>query len=534
MNMKMNRLKKCLILVLVFAMIGTLVACDGSTTTAPTTASTTTKESKETETSQSSTEPAFSYYGNDVSEPVDLVLYYVGDKYGDEEMIFEAINEVIKEKVNATITFKALSMSDYATNYSLLLAGGEPIDLIYTSAWCFYNEEAGKGAFLEITEEMLKQYMPQTYETQDKATFEQGKIDGVLYYVPCYKVGYGSACTVIRGDLREKYNMEPLKSLDDFFSYLSAVAADKESGVAYAYNASMNGELLQSMICVAPNSLITLQDKFFYYRYSENPTADDIVFLYETPEFKDFAVKMQQCAKEGCWSMSAINNQTSVQDSFLNGTSAVFIQNLGTCGNVANSVLQSNPDWKPEIYWLPEDGVTIKQFDKDGYAVPYTSQHPERALMALDVLKNDPKAYITARYGIEGYHIKINSDGTWSKAEHYGTWSYGAAVSWGLKNSNLEMIQEGTFPDELEILEKMKQVAIYSPTSGFSFSTTAIADSWANLNEAYTTYVPLLQLGLVDDIDSWLSEFLNAAESAGLEAIKTEVKRQFTAYMESH
>jgi putative aldouronate transport system substrate-binding protein len=69
----------------------------------------------------------------------------------------------------------------------------------------------------------------------------------------------------------------------------------------------------------------------------------------------------------------------------------------------------------------------------DGNAVPYTSSNLERALMALDILKNDPKAYVTARYGIEGYHININADGTWSKAENYGPWSYGAAPSWGLK-----------------------------------------------------------------------------------------------------
>lgn len=482
-------------------------------------------------------ETAKEYNGNDVSEHVDLTLYYVGNEYGDEQMIFDRLNEILEEKINATINFKALSMSDYSTNYSLLLAGGEAIDLIYTSGWCFYTDEAGKGAFVEITDDMIQQYMPETYKSQAEASYQQGMIDGKLYYMPCNKIGYGHPCVVIRGDLREKYGLDELKSLDDLYTYMSAVAADKDSGVAYAYNASMNGKTLQNLIACTGNDLISVDNgNYFYYKYEEGKTdytADDIFFLYESDEFKAFAEQMKQCAADGDWSMSSINNQTDVKDSMLNGTSAVYIENLGTCGAVANSITQSNPEWKPEVYDLNMDKVSTAVYDGDGYAVPYTSKNVERALMALDVLKNDPDAYITARYGIPDYHITLNDDGTWSQAEHYGTWSYGAAVSWGLKNSTLEMDQEGTFPTQLEIMDEWKKISVDSPTVGFSFSTTNISDAWASLSEIYTQYIPLLQLGLTDDIDSWLGEFQSMAETAGLDEIKAEMADQLNAYFEA-
>lgn len=482
-------------------------------------------------------ETAKEYNGVDVSEPVELTLYYVGNEYGDEQMIFDTINEIMQEKINATINFKALSMSDYATNYSLLLAGGEAIDLIYTSNWCFYTDEAGKGAFLEITDDMIQNYMPMTYESQAQASYQQGMIDGKLYFMPCSKIGYGHPCVVIRGDLREKYGLDELASIDDLYTYMAKVAEDPDSGVSFAYNASLNGKSLQSMIAVAGNNLLSVDNNnYFYYRYEEGKTdysADDVVFLFETDEFKDFAEKMKECAAAGDWSMSSINNQTDVKDSMLNGTSAVYIENLGTCGAVANSILQSNPDWNPEIYDLNLDKVSIASYDTDGYAIPYTSKNPERAMMALDILKNDPDAYIAARYGIPGYHITINDDGTWAQAEYYGTWSYGAAVSWGLKNSNLEMIQENTFPTEVELMNTWKEISVDSPTVGFAFSTTNIADAWASLSEVYTQYIPLLQLGLADDIDGWLEEFYSMADAAGLEEVKAEVASQLTAYFES-
>ena len=74
------------------------------------------------------------YGGNDVSEHVDLVLYYVGNPIGDEEMVFARVNEIMNEKINATINFKALDMSSYAQKYDLLLSGKEDVDLIYLPA----------------------------------------------------------------------------------------------------------------------------------------------------------------------------------------------------------------------------------------------------------------------------------------------------------------------------------------------------------------------------------------------------------------
>lgn len=482
-----------------------------------------------------STEAATDYYGNDVSEPVELTLYYVGGEYGDEQMIWDAVNEKLQAKINATINFKSLSLSDYTTNYSLLLAGGESIDMIYTSNWCYYTDEAGKGAFLEITDDMLSQYMPQTKETQVQTTFDQSKIDGKLYYVPANKVGYGHPCVVIRGDLREKYGLEALTSIDDLYTYMADVAADADSGVTYAYNASINGKKLEEMIACTGNDMIKVAD-YFYYTYEEGKTeytADDIYFLYDTDAYKEYAAEMIACAQAGDWSMSSINNQTDVKDSFLNGTSAVYVENLGTVSSVASSVEKSNPDWKPEVYDLNLDKVSVAAYDTDGYAIPYSSKNAERALMALDLMKNDPEIYTILRYGIPDYHITLNEDGTWSQAENYGTWSYGAAVSWGLKNTNLEMDQEGTFPTQLELMATYAEISVDSPTAGFSFSTTNVSDAWASLSEVYTQYIPLLQLGLTDDVDSWLAEFDSMAEAAGLEEVKAELASQLTAYFEN-
>ena len=469
---------------------------------------------------------AFSAYvmTEDTTSPV---TFYLTLQYKDgDTAVYPKIAEITAEKGQwAHLENDDFTIPSEATDIQLYVETKE-------SKCSFYVDEAGQGAFNEITDDMISKYMPQTYAAQDKASYEQGMIDGKLYYVPANKIGYLHPVVAIRGDLRKKYNMDPLESIDDLYAYMAAIAADPDSGVQYAYNASQNGQFLEDMIAVTGNNLIKVND-YFYYQYEEGKTdysADDVFFLYDSDFYKEFAQEMKTAAEAGDWSMSSINNQTDVRDSFLNGTSAVYIQNLGTAGGACNSMLQTNPDWEPELYDLNMDKVSIGAYDSDGYAVPYTSKNPERALMALDVLKNNKEAYTDIRYGIPGYHITRNDDGTWSQAEHYGTWSYGAAPSWGLKNTTLEMDQQGTFQTQLDIMDKWKEISVQSPTVGFAFSTTDVSDAWAAMTDVKTQYVPLLQLGLADDIDSTIAELDAQAQAAGIDEIKQAMADQLTAY----
>jgi len=473
------------------------------------------------------------YNGIDISEHVTLTMYYVGDIYGDEDMIFNAINEIMEEEINATIEFNSISLSDYQSNYSLLLKHGYPIDLIYTSGWCYYTEEAAKGAFYEITDEMIAAYMPETAKTQSVGSINKGKIDGKLYYVPCDNIGYVHNIVLIRGDLREKYGLGELKSLDDLHTYMSAVVSDPDADVSYAYNASLNANKVEALVCITCNNFITIggTNNNFVYQYSEDITADDILFLYETDEFREFAHTMREWYSEGLWSVNPINNRTNVKSSFLNGTSAVFIGNLGICGNVKSIVNKNNPEYKPEIYDINQDKVIYKAYECDGYAVPYTSNNPERALMALDIMKNNKEVYTIARYGIEDYHITLNDDRTWSQIENDNAKSYDTSLSWGLKNSRMEMEQKNTFADQIILAKTYSEISVDNPTGSFKFSTSNVIDHWTALEEVWNTYIPTLQLGLADDVDGWLNSFLLNAEACNINEIKEDLARQLNEYL---
>ena len=131
--------KAIAILLSVTMMMGILSGC-GSNTTTKTEESTNTEGSSnvQEETTEDGTTAGSEtegYYGNDISEHKDLVMYVIGDEPVAADAVQTALNEKLEEKLNTSLTINYIALSDYTQKYSLLLASGENIDLIYTSTW---------------------------------------------------------------------------------------------------------------------------------------------------------------------------------------------------------------------------------------------------------------------------------------------------------------------------------------------------------------------------------------------------------------
>ena len=163
-------------------------------------------------------EGADAYAGKDLSEEVNLVWYVLGDVPPDLDLVLETANEnYFMPVLNCTLEVKFMSWSEYATKYSLILAGGEDCDMIYTASWCYFLQEGQKGAFYPLTEEFRAEYMPLATANQAPESWEQVSIDGVPYAItrnyltmPNYKF------MAIREDLRLQYDLPEVTDFDTF------------------------------------------------------------------------------------------------------------------------------------------------------------------------------------------------------------------------------------------------------------------------------------------------------------------------------
>lgn len=478
------------------------------------------------------------YYGNDISEKKELIMYVIGDEPAIADQVEEALNEKLLEKVNAVVDINYISLSDYQQKYSLLLASGENIDLIYTSTWAYYQEEATKGAFMEITDELLSQYMPQTYESEDSMAFEQAKIDGKCYFVPKNAANVNNAMPIlIRGDLREKYNMDEIDSLEELEAYFEAVV-ENEEGI-YPYAAGGDGVEMSMKLFQAGNNLVPLNSigggKYYGYIYQgDEPAWEDFVWEYGTDEYLEYCNLVKSWADKGFWSKNAVSNTISPLDAFENGTSAALFWNLDTCESAKAVVDSTNPEWKAELIDIFPDCVHINgDYTGDGFAITAISENQERAMMVLDVLKNDKECYDIARYGIEGDTYNATSDTTYTLGEGQANYQVAnAPISWGLKNSNLERIQGEAGTEKSEIRKALTENAITEISSGFVFDDSGVKSELAAISEICSQYVPLLELGLVEDVEGTLEEFNSKCELAGMEKVTEEFQTQWAAYVE--
>lgn len=477
------------------------------------------------------------YYGNDISESKDLVMYVIGDEPIAADQVEDLINEKLNEKVNTTVDINYISLSDYQQKYSLLLASGENIDLMYTSTWAYYTEEATKGAFIEITDELLQQYMPQTYEQEDSMAFEQAKIDGKCYFVPKNSANVNNAMPIlIRGDLREKYGMDVIDTLEKLEAYFDAVVANEEG--IYPYAAAVDGVEISMKLFQARNNLVPLNSiaggKYFGYVYNgEDPTWEDFVWQYETEMYLEYCNLVKSWSDKGFWTKNAVSNTISPLDAFQNGTSAALFWNLDTCESAKGVVDSEHPEWKAELIDICPDVVHIKgDYTGDGFAIPEVSENKERALMVLDILKCDKEVYDICRYGIEGETYIASSDKNYLLGENQANYTVGnAPISWGLKNDNLERVQGEAGTDKSEIRKSLTDDAISEISSGFIFDDTNVKSELAAIGEVCSQYIPLLELGLAEDVEGTLEEMNSKCETAGLEKVKEEFKMQWETYV---
>lgn len=72
------------------------------------------------------------YASTDLSDPYTVNMYLIGDTPNDWDKVLGMVNDYLKP-YNTDLAVTFMSWSDYQTMYSLVLAGGEQVDLIFTA-----------------------------------------------------------------------------------------------------------------------------------------------------------------------------------------------------------------------------------------------------------------------------------------------------------------------------------------------------------------------------------------------------------------
>ena len=97
--------------------------------------------------------------------------------------VLAALNTKLKADLNATVTVNWIGWGDFTTKYPLVLASGEPVDMIYAATWTNFYQNAQKGAYLAL-EDLAPKYAPKSMASYSPDWLAQATVNGHLYAFP--------------------------------------------------------------------------------------------------------------------------------------------------------------------------------------------------------------------------------------------------------------------------------------------------------------------------------------------------------------
>ncbi len=468
-------------------------------------------------------------------EYVELKMYLLGDRTADFDEVYGKINEILKEKLNCTISVDFLSWGEHDTKYSLLFSSEEKFDLIFTaSSWGHYEQTVALGGFQPLSEEFIQTFAPDIWDVVPSMAWDQAKINGNIYMVPNYQNEFGQDVIAVRSDIMEQVGVSQITNWDELVTFYRACAENgiyaSQGGPYYQYfqnegltttgGAPKSGELV----------LFNTQD------------ASDLDFYYmlDWPGFTDYCKQMKELADAGCWSADVLSSTDERQTGLLTGKTAGMIWNLGSCKNFAKQANAENPDWNVTLCDpVASQPKKVNSYINNGVAINIGSENKERAMMVLNEFYTNPEVFDLAMLGIEGKHWEAVGDDMYKVIDE-SNFGVDSNCNWGWTNCEIkrtEYIEDRTILDDTHdamIDTWNNNVKSEHPYDSFNFDSTSVSTQFAAVEAAVGTYFDPLVNGLVDDVDASIEEFKAALESAGIRDILAEMEKQAAEHVKNN
>ncbi len=477
---------------------------------------------------ESSAEPGGAAGELDYSEHVDLVFYLLGDAPVGLQSVQDAINEILEEKVNASVEFQFATWTDWGEKYKMTLTTGGA-DLIYTANWNSFGQLAQSGAFLGL-DDLLDTVSPDLKAAIDPAALNGCKVNGEVMTVPCLWKQYTCLGIEYREDLREKYDLPVPDSLENLKAYLQGI---KDNDPSQGLLPNGNGILGYETTHVASGA-------YGQRVYIENPSK--IEEYWFSDQFVEDMKLMKEWADLGFWSRSTLSDTTDPFERYENG---MFV--CMPSGNNPNKYTtrveawaSQHPEWKTAYHTYSEaDGyVWSTTPTADATAITKDCKNPERAMKVLELLIMDKELNLLTQYGIEGVHYEIAEDGTYKNLSP--DFGYEALNAWSLRNPAYKLAngQGGVLMQEMfdhyaEVIEE-KGTPSVDPFGSFAEDTSSYSAEKAAVDDVCSEYLKPLEAGLVDDVEASVETFREKVKAAGLDTVREGWAKQWMAYVEEN
>lgn len=522
--------KRTLSILLVMAMILSLTSCSGGSESSTDSSATTTS----TESGTSTTGDA------DTSEQVNINMLVLGNKptNGRAEAALEKVNELLLEKVNATLSLEYIEWTDWQTQYNLrLMSNDTSIDLITTATdWLYAWPNSKKGAFLELTEDLLSTYAPQTWSAIPAEDWDLCKLGDSIYFIPEDQyTQWTNHGMFYRGDWAEEAGLtDGIQEFSDLTTYFQYIKDNKDGVIPWDVSGKNNvagiigGYIQSNSDYVQIIGTDTGNFNLFWYEGDDyttvvSPYLDDDVFY-------DAAELMKEWNDAGYWREDVLNYEGETRELMYAGQSGADQHHVQTyVTSIPYNMDSKQPGSDAQMYWWGmENGNYVADLKTHGaMAVNASSNNPERSLMVYDLLRNDEEIYHYLVHGIEGVDYVMTEDGKLDRPEGWDQSTDALETNfWAGRMDIYEPDQVTWYSGKDELYEDLSAGAKEYALSAFSFDPEQCPTEIAAVADVCSNYFPLLAYGKVDDVKASIDQFRNELEAAGVRTLMENIQSQ--------
>lgn len=460
-----------------------------------------------------------------------VTMLVLGDKptNGRLEAMLEELNAQLREEVGAELSLYYVEWADWQTQYNVkLLANDGSVDLITTATdWLFAWENAEKGAFLELDEELLKENAPKTWAQVDgDGDWDVATLNDTIYFIPEDNfTQYTNHGFFYRGDWATEAGITDgtIEQFEDFTTYFQWVKDNQPQ--AYPWDAAGSMYAAIDGYIAGHTDLQTIQQitagNYFPFQTRESDQCTITSYLSEGDDLLAAAELAKEWNEIGVWREDAINFDGDTREELYAGLSGTDQHHTQTfIGQIVYNMNTKQPGSDPKMFhWGQENGNFFRDIKTHGaMAVSAASKNPELALQVYDILRNDETAYRLLNYGIEGTDYIITEDGKLGYPEGYdpSVDSLGSNF-WAGRMDEFELDKTTDAPDKWEIYAELDAVAKDYPYETLVFDKNSIDSTLAAVSGVLAEYLPQLQYGKFDDPAKAIADMRSALQAAGFD-----------------
>ncbi len=488
----------------------------------------------------------------DTSEHVVINYMTTGDAPSGEakarldEMMAE-LNAILTEKVNAELEIYYISWTDYLSNYNLTLARMDgTVDLVGTASdWLDAWPNSKNGAFLELSEEMLQTYAPQTWASVPAENWEACKYNGEIFLIPedNYAQWTNHGFTYRLDWAKEAGLSDGVHSWEDMTTYFKWVKENKTDITPWDSDGTQYATMVGGWISSHSNYIAIdgINSGAMWGGTKDDPYTIYSPYMTDTDSLVEFAKMMKEWDEIGVWKTDVLNNTTSTnRDDYRIGKVAAEQHHTQTWTDLvshteANKIYQEDENAESGFFYFGEEtqNVVALSITHGAMAVSAGSANPERALMVYDLLRNDSDCYTLFNYGIKGVSWDTDDQGMRIIPEGYNSDTdniNGMTNFWWGRNDDLEVRDATRDWDKIDAMyaeyDKIKipyQYGLFVP------EVDSIEGQISNINEVHTNYMKQIAFGKYSGTaEEIVAEYQAALEAAGINEVTEKLQRQIS------